>query len=117
MPSGVEIYEVNGPFFFGAANKLKSVLEHVSSRPRVFILRMRNVPTIDATGMRVLDELHESCARRGVALLLSGVREQPREALARSGRTERYGAASFVPDLDAGLARARELSAPTSRRG
>ena len=57
FPPGVEVYEVNGPFFFGAADKIKDVLHFVAKKPKVFILRMRNVPAIDASGIRVLDDL------------------------------------------------------------
>ena len=77
IPAGVEVYEINGPFFFAAAEKLKDVLSFVA-RPRVFILRMRNVPAIDATGIRVLDDLHESSLRHGVAFLIAGLQAQPR---------------------------------------
>src|SRR5690606_7336170 len=55
VPSGVEVYEVNGPFFFGAAHKFKSSLGNIQRRPAVLVLRMRNVLSLDASGLRVLE--------------------------------------------------------------
>ena len=103
VPAGVEVYEINGPFFFAAAEKLKDVLSFVARRPRVFILRMRNVPAIDATGIRVLDDLHTSCIRHRVAFLIAGLQAQPRSALDRAGRLDRYGRDNLADDLDAAL--------------
>jgi len=73
IPEGVEVYEVNGPFFFGAADKIKGVLQTVAKKPKVFILRMRNVPAIDASGLRVLDDLHHSFANQGVRFIIAGI--------------------------------------------
>jgi len=109
IPEGVEVYEVNGPFFFGAADKIKSVLETVAKKPRVFILRMRNVPAIDASGLRVLDDLHDTFARQGVRFMIAGIHAQPLAALDRSGALDRYGRENFVGDIDAALARARDV--------
>ncbi len=109
IPTGVEVYEVNGPFFFGAADKIRDVLGVTSKKPRVFILRMRNVPAMDASGMRVLDDLHDSFARQGVRFLIAGINAQPLVALDRAGRLDRYGRENFVADLDEALARAREI--------
>ncbi len=109
IPAGVEVYEINGPFFFAAAEKLKDVLSFVARRPKVFILRMRNVPAIDATGIRVLDDLHESSVRHGVALLIAGLQAQPLVALERAGRLDRYGRENLAGDLDEALGRARGI--------
>lgn len=111
IPTGVEVYEVNGPFFFGAADKIKDVLHFVARKPRVFILRMRNVPAIDASGIRVLDDLFESFSRQGIQFLIAGIDAQPRQALERAGRMDRYGRENFVPTLDEALLRARDLEA------
>jgi SulP family sulfate permease len=109
IPAGVEVYEINGPFFFAAAEKLKDVLSFVARRPKVFILRMRNVPAIDATGIRVLDDLHDSSIRHGVAFIISGLQAQPLVALERAGRLDRYGRQNLAGDLDEALERAREI--------
>jgi SulP family sulfate permease len=118
IPKGVEVYEVNGPFFFAAAEKLKDVLSFVARRPRVFILRMRNVPAIDATGIRVLDDLHADAARHGIAFLIAGLQAQPLAALDRAGRLDGFGRQNLAGDLDDALVRAREiLSADAGSHG
>ena len=90
IPSGVMIYEVNGPFFFGAADKLKDVLGEIEKKPVAFILRMRNVPAIDATGIHALEQLALKCRHQGIRLILSEVRDQPQSALARSRGAELF---------------------------
>ena len=107
IPAGVEVYEVNGPFFFGAADKIKDVLHFVAKKPRVFILRMRNVPAIDASGIRVLDDLFRSCSHQRIRFLIAGVRAQPLEALDRAGKRDAWGRENFVETLDDALALAR----------
>jgi sulfate permease, SulP family len=114
VPPGVEVYEVNGPFFFGAADKIKDVLHFVAKKPRVFVLRMRNVPAMDASGIRVLDDLYESFTRQGIRFLISGIRAQPLQALERAGRIDRYGRENFPESLDDALLRADELTVSAS---
>jgi SulP family sulfate permease len=111
VPAGVEVYEVNGPFFFGVADRVRDLLGRIGAAPRVFVLRLRRVPAIDATGINALADLHDRCRRQGTALLLSGAHAQPLHALERAGLVERVGAENLVPDLDAALARARALLA------
>src|SRR5688572_29754404 len=72
VPAGVEVYEINGPFFFGVADRLKDTLRGLERPPKVFILRMRHVTAIDATGMHALDEFHDKCRKQHTTLLLSG---------------------------------------------
>jgi SulP family sulfate permease len=107
IPEGVEVYEVNGPFFFGAADKIKDVLHFVAKKPKVFVLRMRNVPAIDASGIRVLDDLFGSFAHQGIRFLISGIHAQPLVALDRAGRLDKYGRENFVATLDEALETAR----------
>jgi SulP family sulfate permease len=90
IPRDVEVYEVNGPFFFGAADKLRNVLGGLQRPPRFFILRMRNVPAIDATGIHALEQLAIKCRNHGTALILTEVREQPRSALAKARHGELF---------------------------
>ena len=107
IPEGVEVYEVNGPFFFGAADKIKDVLHFVAKKPRVFVLRMRNVPAIDASGIRVLDDLFGSFRHQGIRFVISGIQAQPLAALDRAGKLDQYGRENFVASLDEALAAAR----------
>src|SRR4029434_5369952 len=114
-PEGVEIYEVNGPFFFGAADKIKDVLHFVAKKPRVFILRMRNVPAIDASGIRVLDDLCQSFSHQGIRFVIAGIQAQPLEALEGAGRLDQYGREHFLGTLDEALPAARAfMAAPTA---
>ncbi|HTY40563.1 MAG TPA: SulP family inorganic anion transporter [Thermoanaerobaculia bacterium] len=106
IPEGVEVYEVNGPFFFGAADKLKDVLNFVAKKPRVFVLRMRNVPAMDASGLRVLDDLHRSLTHHGIRFVIAGIQAQPLAALERAGRIDAYGRDNIVANLDEALAAA-----------
>jgi SulP family sulfate permease len=107
IPAGVEVYEVNGPFFFGAADKIKDVLHFVARKPKVFILRMRNVPALDASGIRVLDDLFLSFSNQNTRFVIAGIQAQPLVALDRAGRLDRYGRENIVASLDEALAVAR----------
>jgi SulP family sulfate permease len=100
---------VNGPFFFGVADRVKDVLAVIDTPPRVFILRMRNVPAMDATGMNALMDLYGKCVRQGTTLILSGIHAQPLVVLERAGNVERIGRENLAADIDEALARAREI--------
>tara|TARA_E500000318_G_scaffold68442_1_gene63219 strand:+ start:721 stop:2529 length:1809 start_codon:yes stop_codon:yes gene_type:complete len=91
IPEGVEIFEVNGPFFFGVADLLIDTLGQLEKPPRVFILRMRAVPHIDATGLHALDEFVGKCRRQGTVLLLGGVHAQPLMEMVRVGLFDEIG--------------------------
>lgn len=91
LPRGTQVYEIAGSFFFGAAQRFSEALSKIRDRPRVVILRMRDVLAIDATGLHALREVHERFTRQGTQVLISGIRDQPREALARSGVLEHFG--------------------------
>jgi len=119
IPDGVEVYEVNGPFFFGAADKLRSVLFEVAKPPRVFILRMRNVPTIDATGIHTLEQVCLASRRRGTAFVISEIQRAPRRALIRAGMLALIGRPNFQRTLARAMNRAHEIISAESikRRG
>jgi sulfate permease, SulP family len=85
LPPGVEAYQVSGPLFFAVANRLDDVLNQFPAPPRVFILRLRLVPLIDASGVTALRHLLERCGRQGTRVILSGLRAQPRAILAQMG--------------------------------
>ena len=107
IPEGVEVYEINGPFFFGAAEKFKATLDQVSRRPRVLIVRMRNVPAIDSTAMHALKELVRRTRLQGTQVLLSDVHSQPLVALQRADLLAEIGEANLFGDVDAALEAAR----------
>lgn len=112
IPKGVEVYEINGPFFFGAAEKFKTTLLEVSRKPKVLIIRMRNVPAIDSTGMHALKDLVASTKRDGTAILLSDVHSQPLIALGRSELLDEIGEDRMFGNIDEALAEAGALAAP-----
>ena len=107
VPPGVEVYEVNGPFFFGAASKFRDTLAAVSRRPKVLVIRLRSVPAIDATGLHALREVIEKTSAEGTRVILSDVHAQPMAALARTELLERLGDDNIVGHIDEALAVAR----------
>ena len=112
IPKGVEVYEINGPFFFGAAEKFKDTLLEVSRKPKVLIIRMRNVPAIDSTGMHALKDLVRSTKRDGTAIFLSDVHSQPLIALGRSELLDEIGEERMFGSIDEALTAAAALTAP-----
>lgn len=109
VPRGVEVFEIDGPFFFGAAERFKEALGELGRRPRVLILRLRNVPAIDATGISLLRDLHQRAKRDGTVLMLSGMHSQPLVALERAGLLDEIGAANVFAGVDDALAAARVI--------
>lgn len=112
VPTGVEVFEINGPFFFGVADRLKDTLNQFERPPRVFILRMRYVPHIDATGLHALDEFRIKCKRQGIVLLLGGVHAQPMFEMVRAGLDTAIGLEHIFENLDDALAAARRIVEP-----
>ncbi|HEV8124774.1 MAG TPA: SulP family inorganic anion transporter [Gemmatimonadales bacterium] len=117
VPAGVEVYEVDGPFFFGAAEQFKETLSQVASRPKVLILRLRGVPVIDSTGLHALKDVVLRSRREGTLVLLSDVHAQPMAVLARSALLDQIGENHLLGNLDDALNVAREyLGLPTEER-
>jgi sulfate permease, SulP family len=85
LPSGVEVFQISGPLFFAVANRLDEVLSQFPSPPRVFILRLRQVPLIDASGATALRQLVTRCTRAGTRVIFSGLQQQPLEILTQMG--------------------------------
>ncbi len=109
VPRGVEVFEINGPFFFGAAERFKEALGELGRTPRVLILRLRHVSAIDATGISLLRDLHRRSRRDGTVLMLSGVHSQPLLALDRDGLLGEIGEDRVFSGVDDALAAAREI--------
>jgi SulP family sulfate permease len=107
VPPGVEVYEINGPFFFGAAEKFKDTLAEVSRKPKVLIIRMRNVPAIDSTAMHALRDLIRRTRRDGTQVFLSDVHSQPLIALGRSELLDEIGDENLFGNVDEALEAAR----------
>ena len=107
LPPGVEVFEITGPLFFGAAAAFRETLGNIAASPAVLILRMRHVPALDSTGLRVLSEL--ACRSRGggTRVYLAELHRQPLAALAASSALEEIGQEHVFDTLDAALAAAR----------
>ena len=109
VPEGVEVYEINGPFFFGAAEVFKDTLARVARKPRVLIIRMRYVMALDSTGMHALKDVVHRSRQDGTEVLLSDVHMQPLVALTGSAVLEEIGRENMFGNLDEALDRARQI--------
>jgi SulP family sulfate permease len=109
IPEDVEVFEINGPFFFGAAKKFKEQISIVEKPPKVRIIRMRNVPAVDATGLQTLREFYYDAQKTGTHLILSGVHTQPLYAMTQAGLFDLYGEENIYGNIDDALDRAREI--------
>ncbi|WP_319633535.1 SulP family inorganic anion transporter [Pelagibius marinus] len=111
LPAGVEMFSLRGPLFFGAARSLRDALEAMPVPPKVFILRMRNVPMIDSSGVAALSDFMRRCRDRGVAVIVSGIRPQPKDVLSRMGFGTEAGGRHDNLSFAANFAEAREMAA------
>jgi SulP family sulfate permease len=118
IPPGVEVYDVAGPFFFGAAEQFKDTLAAVSKKPKVLVVRMRSVPFIDSTGLNVLRDLVRRTQADGTTVLLAEIQDQPRAALQRGGLVELVGTDHVVGSLELAIAIGAQIAAekPRTRR-
>jgi SulP family sulfate permease len=103
IPKGVEVYEINGPFFFGAAETFKDTIARIAGKPRVLIIRMRHVLSLDSTGMHALKDVVHRSRKDGTIVLLSDVHMQPLVALTGSALLEEIGKESLFANLDDAL--------------
>ncbi len=101
VPKDVRVYEVSGPLFFGDADKILSIT--LKDYTRCLILRMRGVPSVDATAMNALEDLHNICKEKNVRLILSHVNPQPMKVMKKSGFYKAVGAENFCDHIDAAL--------------
>ena len=109
IPKGVEVYEINGPYFFGIATKFEEIMSRLGDRPKVRIIRMRKVPFIDSTGIHNLTSLCQMAQREKTTIVLSGVNEKVHKALEKSGFYELLGEKNICPNINVALERAKEL--------
>lgn len=109
IPAEVAVYEINGPFFFGAAFKFEEAMNQMEKPPKVLIIRMRNVPIIDSTGLRILGQIVRQKQKQQVKVVLSGVQQQPYGAMQKVGLLDVLGAENVCDHIDRALLRVREL--------
>ena len=110
IPKGVEVYEIDGPFFFGLASRFEELERTNGKNVKVRIIRMRRVPFIDSTGVNNLRSLCERTRKRGVTVILSGVTEKVNATLQKFGVDEEIGKENIFPHIVPALKRASELS-------
>ena len=111
IPQGVEVYEINGPYFFGIANKFEELMAAMDNHPKVRVIRMRRVPFIDSTGIHNLQNLCEMSHREGTHIVLSGVMPNVYAVLEHNGFARLLGKDHICPNINVALERARAIVA------
>ena len=109
IPKGVEVYEINGPYFFGAGNRFEEIMATLGDRPRVRVIRMRKVPFVDSTGIHNLTNLCIMSQKEGIQIVLSGVNSTVRSTLEKSGFNELVGENNICIHINLALKRANEI--------
>lgn len=109
IPQGVEVYEINGPYFFGAGNKFEEIMASFGDRPKVRIIRMRKVPFVDSTGIHNLTNLCEMSKKEGIQIVLSGVREKVNGQLEHAGFYHLIGEENICSHINLALKKANEI--------
>jgi SulP family sulfate permease len=99
----IEVYEIDGPFFFGVADMLQNTLLHLAKAPKTVILRMRAVPAIDSTGIAALESFLMNCRKRKIRLIITEICQAPKAALDKAGFTESCGQENFMDTLEEAL--------------
>ncbi|MFH0985198.1 MAG: sulfate permease [Candidatus Omnitrophota bacterium] len=109
IPPKTEVYEINGPFFFGASYKFMEAMNDIGVKSKVRIIRMRNVLALDATGLHTLTEARKNFKKKGIALIISDLHTQPLIAMERSGLLSEIGEENVFGNIDDALNHARKI--------
>ena len=109
IPKGVEVYEINGPYFFGIAAKFEETMSQIGDKPEIRIIRMRKIPFIDSSGLHNLESVCSLARKSGIQVVLSGVNPEVYAALKKSGLVDNLGKDNVCPNIHAALERARTL--------
>lgn len=109
VPRGVEIYEINGPLFFGVANQIDEIDRAIGEKPKVRILRFRDVPIIDASGLHALKSLYHKCKNSRIKLIITGLHVQPLNEMVKSNLYDMIGEENVFSNMKDALSRAEEL--------
>lgn len=107
ISESIRVYEMSGPLFFGAADRIDTIV--VKDMTKCLILRMRSVPAIDITAMNAMESLYNKCKKRGITLILSHVNEQPMRVMQKSGFYDKVGKDNFCKNIYAAIDRAENL--------
>lgn len=108
VPEGVEVYEIDGPFFFGVANKFDECMKTLGDKPKARIIRMRKVPFMDTTGLHNLESLYRLSQKENIRMILSGVNDQVRAVLVKAGFATILGEEYICKDIHEALSKAQE---------
>ena len=111
IPEGVEVYEIEGPFFFGIANKFAGVMHTLRDKPKVRVIRMRKVPFMDSTGLHNLESLLSLSQAENIHLILSGVNSSVHSVLTKAGFDKKIGSENICSNINEALPRAAEVAA------
>ncbi|HNY23646.1 MAG TPA: sulfate permease [Bacteroidales bacterium] len=109
IPQGIEVYEIDGPFFFGVANKFDECMKQMGDKPKVRILRMRKVPFMDSTGLHNLESFFRLSKKEGIRIVLSGVNAKVHSVLDKSGMADKIGQENICSHIDQAMKRANVL--------
>ena len=110
LPEGVEVYEIDGPFFFGIANKFDESMQQIEGRKtNIRIIRMRKVPFMDSTGLHNLESLFRLSSQKGIQLVLSGVNENNKKMLDKSGLTDKIGNDNICSNINEAMERVKNM--------
>lgn len=113
LPPGVEVFQIRGPLFFGAVEQLDNIFDQFPKAPSVFILRMRLVPLVDASGVHALKTLASRCRHIGSVLVISGLQPQPKRVLQQMGFAGKPGELEFADNFDEAIKMATEFTHQT----
>jgi Sulfate permease and related transporters (MFS superfamily) len=116
LPHGVEVYEIDGPFFFGVANKFDEKMREIGDHPNIRIVRMRKVPFIDATGLNNLEILCRNSKKEKIQIILSGVKENVRDSLYKSQIPLLVGEENICSNIHLAVERAKQLDVELKKR-
>jgi SulP family sulfate permease len=109
IPAGVEVFELSGPLFFGAAYKFKDSIRVIEKKPKVLIVRMRNVPVIDATGLHTIKDVLHMCKKDKIQLIISGIQPQVMQEFQKSRLLFKIGKRFIVQDFELAVKLAKEI--------
>lgn len=107
LPSSINVYEISGPLFFGAAGIIGQIA--VKDHAKCLILRMNSVPALDSTALNALTELYDKCTQKKITIILSHVNQQPMNVMEKAGFTQKIGMENICDNIDDAIARAEEL--------
>ena len=116
LPKGVEVYEIEGPFFFGVASKFEETMKQIGDKPMIRIIRMRKVPFIDSTGLHNLTNLIKLSKKDKIHILLSGVNPQVRESLEKSGIAEMLSEENICENITEAIEKAEKYVAAHEKK-